>query len=74
MKILIPIGPYNDFVQKCDPLRPEYETLRNGFVTKQDGDEVVEIHCDAADAIKLLDLARQMKVVATIWIEKSMGL
>jgi hypothetical protein len=74
MKVLIPAEPYNDFLKKCDPSRAEHEILRNGFITKHDGDEVVEIHCDLADAIKLLDLARQMKLRATIWIEKSIGL
>ena len=73
MKITIPTKPYYDFLEKCDPSRGEYETLRNGFVRQDDGAEVVEIHCDPAAAVKLLDLARQMKLGATFWIEKSLG-
>ena len=74
MKVLITTEPYNDFLKKCDPSCPEYEILTNGFISEHDGVKVIEIHCDLAAAIKLLDLARRMKVGATIWIEKSIGL
>jgi hypothetical protein len=43
---------------KCDSTRPEYALLRNGVVTRnREGNEEVEILCDAAGAKRMMDFA-----------------
>ena len=63
MKILldIPLEDYNDFLEKCESTRPEYEMLRNGIITQDRRQRpAVEILCDVTDAEMILQLALEI--------------
>ena len=77
MKILIhiPIEDYENFVQRCDSSRPEYETLKNGVIKREDKKRVaVEILCTVEDAKTLLQLASQIYPLAAQHVMKSSSL
>lgn len=77
MKILvdIPIDDYNNFVQRCDATRPEYEMLKNGIIT-QDREKrpAVEILCEVEDAKMILDLASEIYPHAVRHVQESISL
>lgn len=77
MKILvdIPMDDYNNFLQRCDAGRPEYEMLKNGIIT-QDRDKrpAVEILCDVEDARMILELATEIYPHAVAHVEESINL
>jgi hypothetical protein len=77
MKILIhiPMDDYNNFVQRCDASRPEYETLKNGVINRDGNERVaVEILCAVEDAKMLLQLAAQIYPLAAPHVEESISL
>ena len=58
MMVVIPIEAYNAILEKCDSTSPEYSVLKNGVVTRnRQGNEEVEILCDAAGAKRMMDFA-----------------
>jgi hypothetical protein len=77
MKILvdIPMDDYNNFLQRCDASRPEYETLKNGIIT-QDREKrpAVEILCDVEDAKMILDLASEIYPHAVAHVRECISL
>ena len=76
MKILvdIPIEAYNNFVQRCDASRPEYEILKNGMIIRARNEAGVEILCAIEDAQSLLDLANDIYPQAAPHVERSISL
>jgi len=77
MKILIdfPMDDYNNFLQRCDATRPEYEMLKNGIIT-QDREKrpAVEILCAVEDAKMILDLASEIYPHAVSHVQESISL
>jgi hypothetical protein len=77
MKILvdIPMDDYNNFLQRCDANRPEYEMLKNGIIT-QDREKrpAVEILCEVEDARMILELASEIYPHAVAHVEESINL
>jgi len=71
----IPMDDYNNFLERCDAGRPEYEMLKNGIIT-QDRDKrpAVEILCDVEDARMILDLASEIYPHAVAHVEESINL
>ena len=58
MMVVIPIEAYNAMLVKCDSTRAEYALLKNGVVTRnREGNEEVEILCDAAGAKRMMEFA-----------------
>ena len=58
MMVIIPMESYRAMLAKCDSTRPEYTLLRNGVVIRnREGNEEVEILCDAAGAKQLMEFA-----------------
>ena len=77
MKILIdiPMDDYNNFLQRCDATRPEYEMLRNGIMTRdREKRPAVEILCDLEDAKMILHLAGEIYPHAVPRIQESINL
>ena len=77
MKILlhIPMEDYENFVQRCDSSRTEYETLKNGVIKREGKKRVaVEILCTVEDAKMLHQLASQIYPVAAQHVMKSISL
>ena len=77
MKILmhIPMEDYENFVQRCDSSRPEYETLKNGVIKREGKKRVaVEILCTVEDAKMLLQLASQIYPLAAQHVIESISL
>jgi hypothetical protein len=77
MKILvdIPMDEYNNFLQKCDATRPEYEMLKNGIITQdQKKGRAVEILCEVEDAKRILDLASEIYPHAVPHVQESISL
>lgn len=77
MKILIdiPMDDYNNFLQRCDATRPEYEMLRNGMITRdREKRPAVEILCDLEDAKMILDLAGEVYPHAVPHVQESINL
>ena len=58
MMVVIPIETYRAMLVKCDSTRAEYALLKNGVVIRNgEGNEEVEILCDAAGAKGMMDFA-----------------
>ena len=77
MKIIvgIPMDDYNNFVERCDAARPEYEMLKNGVITQdREKRRAVEILCDLEDAKMILDLASEICPHAAPHVEESISL
>jgi hypothetical protein len=77
MKILvdIPMDDYNNFLQRCDASRPEYEMLKNGIITKdREKRPAVEILCELEDARMILELASEVYPHAMRHVEESISL
>ena len=77
MKILvdIPMDEYNNFLQRCDATRPEYEMLKNGIITKdREKRPAVEILCEVEDAKLILDLASEVYPHVARHVEESISL
>ena len=77
MKILvdIPMDEYNNFLQKCEATRPEYELLKNGVITRDHAKRAaVEILCAVEDANMILDLARAVYPSAVPHVQESINL
>jgi hypothetical protein len=78
MKIFIEMTPehYDDFLNRCDPLQPQYAILKKGLIVyrpigKSDR-QMIEIYCDRSQAHKLLDAARALSVPAVQAIERAL--
>ena len=73
--VRIPIDRYNNFLEKCESWRGEFNILKNGVITR-DGSEQkqVEIRCNAMHAELLSDLAKSVYPDATLDIEESIRL
>ena len=77
MKILIdiPMDDYNNFLQRCDAARPEYEMLKNGIITQdREKRRAVEILCAVEDAKMILDLASEIYPHAVPHVQESISL
>ena len=77
MKILvdIPMDDYNNFVQRCDATRPEYEMLKTGLITRdREKRPAVEILCEVEDAKMILDLASEIYPHAVPHVQESISL
>lgn len=80
MKVLIemPLEHYDRFLEKCDEKWcPEFAILKHGtFNRRPNGDRflrTMQIHCEMAQAKRLLDLAAKLCPDAVPEIEKSIG-
>ena len=77
MRILvdIPMDDYNNFLQRCDATRPEYEMLKNGVITHDRKKRpAVEILCEVKDAELILDLATAIYPDAVPHVQESISL
>ena len=69
---------FDEFMNKCDPARPEYETLKYGVVIRRPKEDhferVIEIQCDLERAKSLLGLASEIYRPALPAIEEAIRL
>ena len=69
---------FDEFMNKCDPARPEYETLKYGVVLRRPKEDhferVIEIRCNLAQAKSLLGLASEICRPALPAIEEGIHL
>ena len=69
------MADYDNFVQRCDSSRPEYETLKNGVIKCAGKKRVaVEILCSFEDAKMLLELASEIYPLAARRVIESISL
>ena len=80
MKVVIemPIQHYDRFLQKCDESAcPEFAILKRGtFNRRVDGDRflrTMQIHCETAQAKRLLKLATELCPEAVAEIQKALN-
>lgn len=60
-KIVISMEAFNNLVDRCAESRPEYQTLKNGFVMRNKGGaQEVHIVCDTAVAKTILGFANRV--------------
>ena len=81
MKVLIEISlaHYDRLLDKCDERScPEFAILKHGtFTAGTNGDRfqrTIQIRCEMAQAIRLLDLATKLCLKAASDIEKAIGI